>query len=859
VRLLLYLYPAGFRAEYGDEMLAIFEQRKRQRGAIGIFFLWIETLFEVLWNSALVNADILRQDLRYGLCTLSRSPGFALAAITVSALGIGATTAAFTMVDHVLIRPLDFKQPEKLVKLYEDHSFASGSIGRNWNVSPANFRDWKRMATSFESMGAYRNQTVNLVGIGEPEQLDGASFTADMLPTLGVNPVIGRIFTPDDDREDSPGTVLLSYGLWQRAFGGDASVLGRKVLLDQVPYTVIGVMPKQFIFPDRGAQFWTAMRFAPQDYSDRANLYLYGIARLRPGFSLEQAQAEMQTVAGQMERSYPKDLAHVGTTVLQLRSDLGQQSRMMLWVLLAAAACVLLISSMNLAGLMMARAMRRKRELAVRTAIGGGRERLVRQMLTESVLLAVTGGALGIVIAFSALPLLVRLVPVSLPVAEVPSVDWRVLLFTLTLTLGTGLLFGLAPALRVSRNVAGLRDTSRAGGGRTERLRSLLVVAEVTGCVVLLICCGLLLRALARIQGIDPGFRAENVITMRTPLPMPKYEQLPFEKQFYDKILAGAKSLPGVTSAAYISFLPMVMRGGIWPVEVEGHPLPVPERQTASLRFITPGLFESLGIPLKVGRDVTATDNAKALPVAVVSEAFVRRYWPNENPLGRRFDFANGPRTIVGVVGDIKVRGLERTSEPQVYLPYEQLTAVSSWYAPKDLVVRATGNVEALAPALRRIVREADSELPVSDVRLLTEIVEAETGPRRVQLFALGSFALIAFILASVGIHGLLAFAVASRTQEIGVRMALGATAGTILKMIVGGGAVLAGIGVALGIVLGYGAGRGLEALLAGVRPTDITTFAGAVALCLVMTLAGCILPARRAVKIDPATAVRSD
>ena len=432
--------------------------------------------------------------------------------------------------------------------------------------------------------------------------------------------------------------------------------------------------------------------------------------------------------------------------------------------------------------------------------------------------------------------------------------------FALLVTLGTGLGFGIAPALRVSRDMGALRETSRAGGGRRERLRAALVVAEVTGCVALLACSGLLMKALLRIQQVGPGFRAANVLTLRTPLPMPKYEKPVAQIAFLDAVLSETRQLPGVTAAAYISFVPMVMRGGIWPVEVEGHPLPIAERhRLPACDYVTPGLFTALGVPLLSGRDVSEADTAETQPVAVVSKSLVRRYWPNEDPLGRRINFGNAQRIIVGVVGDVRVRGLERPSEPQVYLAYRQFPHdVSVWYVPKDLVIRASGSAEAIAPAVRQIIRKADPEMPVSDVRLLEDILTAETASRKVQLSAVGSFALIAFLLAAIGIHGLLSFSVNSRTQEIGVRMALGASTGQILRMILRDGAVLAGIGIVFGVALGYTSGRGLRALLAGVRPEDPPSFLSAIALCLVMTLAGSLLPAWRAVRIDPTTAIRT-
>ena len=416
MRFLLYLYPAGFRAEYGDEMRAIFDQRRRNCGPLGLVFLWIETLLDTLSNAALVHADILGQDLRYALRTLKRSPGFAVTTIIVAALGIGATTAAFTMVDHVMIHALFYPDSDSLVKMYEDQMPSGGSQN---DLSPANYRDWKRQSKSFESMAAYRTVSLNLVGLGEPQRLDGASVTSEMLSVLRVQPLLGRSFLAEDDQAAAGdgGPLILSYGLWQREFGGDPGVLGRKVLMDEIPYTVVGVMPKNFYFPNRDAQFWTVQRFAPGDFEDRTDTYIYAIARLKTRVPLAQARAEVRGIAAQLQRSYPKELAHVSANVLLLKEDIGSQPRLMLWVLLAAAVCVLLIACTNLAGLMLARALKRARELAVRTAMGAGRERLVRQMLTESLILALAGGLAGIALAIGSLPLLARLVPVHLPIS----------------------------------------------------------------------------------------------------------------------------------------------------------------------------------------------------------------------------------------------------------------------------------------------------------------------------------------------------------------------------------------------------------------------------------------------------------
>jgi putative ABC transport system permease protein len=859
-RALLYLYPYSWRAEYGGEMCSVFDARRREAGSFfGVLALWLQAVPDLLMNAIAVQCDVLSQDARYAARALRRSPGFTVTAVMIAATGIGATTAAFTMVDHVLIRPFPFVRQDRLVKLREDDL---AGLQRFWDVSPANYRDWKRLSTSFESMGAYRTISMNLSGAeAEPQHIDGASLTAELLPTLGVQPMLGRAFTQADDRDGAPGTLILSYGLWQQQFGGSSAVLGRTIYLDNAPYTVIGVMPKGFYFPSREARLWTPMQWAPGNFEDRTDTYIFPVGRLKPGVSFEQAQAEMRTIAARLARAYPKELAQVGIATLRLRDDVSERARIMLKVLLGAALCVLLIACTNLANLLLVRALVRRRELAVRAALGAGRERLVRQMLTESLMLALPGGALGLLMAHSALPLLVRLVPVSLPIAEIPALDSRVLIFALLVTFATGIGFGLIPALRTRLNTAiELHEGGRSGmGGRRERLRSALVITEVACSVVLLVGFGLLTRALWRIQAVDPGFRADHVLTLRTSLPMPRYEQPEAREPFYRHVLEETQRIPGVTAAAYTSFLPLIMGGGIWPVQIQGHPEDVAHRRTASLRFVTPGFFLTMGIPLLAGRDVRQTDTHRAPLVALISESFVHRYWPNENPLGRHIDIGNHERIVIGVVGDIRVRGLERTSEPQVYLAWQQTDDVSPWYAPKDLVVRTTGDPMALVPSLRRIIHEADPGQPVSDVRPLADIVEAETASRRVQLAVLGAFGAIALLLAAVGIHGLLAFAVSSRTQEIGVRMALGARQTDIVHMTLGNGLKLAAGGIFVGITLGYGAGQLLQSLLAGVRPWDPGTFGAAVALSMAMTVAGSLPPAIRAVRVDPTAAMRAE
>jgi predicted permease len=533
----------------------------------------------------------------------------------------------------------------------------------------------------------------------------------------------------------------------------------------------------------------------------------------------------------------------------------------MLMALAGAALCLLLIACTNIANLLLARALSRQKELAVRTAIGAGPERLLRQLMTESLVLAACGGAAAMLVAAAVGPLLVRLVPTDLPIAELPPLDGRMLALAATLTLATGIGFGLLPSLRVRRgaDLHAFRQGLRGGpGAGAERLRSTLVVAEIAACVLLLVVSGLLVRALWRVQQIDPGFQTAGVLTLRTWLPLPKYAATGARERFYDRVLDDVRALPGVAHAGYISFLPMTMRGGIWPVTIAGSAADGPQEHVASLRYVTPGALEALGIPVRRGRTVGASDTRSAPFVAVVSELFARQHWPGIDPIGRRFEIAFFPRTIVGVVADISVRGLERVSEPQVYLPSAQVPDGGvPFYTPKDLAVKASGTPTALVPAIRDIIARADPHQPVSDVQMLEEVVAADLAPRRVQIAALAAFAAVAFLLAGLGIHGLLAFTINARVREIGVRIALGARPASIVGLVMRRTAWWAAAGIAVGTVAALAAGRTLESLLAGVPPGDAPTLAGAVLLALGMALAGSLLPALRAIRVDPLVALR--
>ena len=853
-RALLRLYPAGFRAEYGEELLAAFMQRRREHpGLFGAIIALVDAVNDVIPNALAVHIDILKQDVRYTMRALRRAPGFAVTAVLVVALGVGANTAAFSLADFVLLRPLPYPEPDRLVKLWQ----STPGYGM-MELSPLNYRDWKAAASSFAGMGAYWEGAANLVGDGEPRRLQTARVTPDLMSLVGVGAFAGRIITSEDSL--AAPTVVISYELWQSRFARSPAILGRIVRLDGTPHTVIGVMPPDFHFPSRDIDLWTPLILGPTDFEDRNDNFLDGIARLAPGVTLEAAQADLDRVAARLEQQYPKENQNTGAYVHRVKDEMSDRSRLLVLGLCGAALCILLLACANLASLLLARGLSRGRELAVRTALGAGRERLVRQLITESVALAVIGGLLGIGLAAAGVPLLAQLVPATLPIGDHPTVNLRVLWFAAGVIAITGLAFGIAPAMRAGqgRTLDALRDGTRTGGGRRQHVRSALVLLEVTGSIVLLVSAGLLMRAIWKIHSVEPGFRIADVTALRTALPLPEYEAVADRERFYARVLGEVRALPGITSAAYGTGLPMDMRGGIWPVQIDGSEVLRDEANSVSLRYITPEFFATLGIPLRLGRDVSPGDGQDRPYVAVVSESFARRHWPGQDPIGRTFGIAFNPRTVVGVVGDVKVRGLERTSEPQVYLPSAQVADGSIiGYLPKELVVRSALPAEQWMPAVRRIIAAADPEQPISDVRPLSAIVAGDTAARRVQLRLLAMLAGIALVIAGVGIHGLLSFAVSQRTQELGIRRALGAQASSIVGMVLRDGLVLALVGTVIGIGIALAVGRMMSALLFGVSAADPITLAGAVTLCLLTAIVGCLRPAMRAARVDPMTALR--
>jgi putative ABC transport system permease protein len=855
-RFLLWLYPASFRREYGREMCAVFSARRRETHGIGVTGLWIGTVFEALGNAFLVHWDILRQDLRYTTRALARAPGFAITAVAVIALGIGANAAAFSVADYVFLSPLPFRDADRLVTIWERVP--------NYSMlqpTPPNYRDWARESKSFDAIGAYTLQSWSILGGAVPDQVGAAAVNGQLFDLLGVAPLLGRLPTAAEVAVGAP-LVVLSYGVWQDDFGGDPHVAGRSVTINGSPRSVSGVMPKSFVFPDRSVRLWAPMIVAEATDTDRTNSWFYVVARLKPGRTAVQAQRDMDRVSAGLARTYPQADASVAANVMSMRDTYAVSSpsrnRTLLVALCGAALCVLLVSCANLASLLLVRAMQRRREIAVRAALGAGRERLVRQLLTESLLLAMAGGALGIGLAFAAIPFLNRMIPDTLPLAQLPGVDLRVLGVAALLSVLTGIGFGVVPAVRTGRgsSLEGLRDDVRSGGGRRSRLRGVLVIVEVAASVVLLVSAGLLLQAMLRVRAVDPGFRPDQVLTVRTELPMYRYWQVDRRAQFYQRVLEQVRALPGVTAAGFTSFLPMKMGGGIWKASTPPDTL----THQASLRYITPGYFDAMRIRLVRGRGVSQADAHSAPATAVVSESFARQLWPGRDPIGQRFNIAFIDRTVVGVAREVRVRGPEREAEPQVYLPYQQVPdSFLTFYSPKDLAIRSTLPPAALAPAVRRIIHDVDPLQSVTDVESLSTIVASQTESRAVQVRVLVAFAAIAILLAGVGIHGLMAFAVSQRKREIGVRLALGASQRSIVTLVMGQAVVLTLAGLVPGVLLAYGSGRALQAVLAGVQPGNAATFVVALAVCASMTLIGSLVPVLRALRVEPNSVMRTE
>ncbi len=791
----------------------------------------------------------LWQDLRFGARMLIRKPGFTLVAVITLALGIGANTAIFTVVNAVLLRPLAYQEPERLV------SFRS-------NESVLDLVDIKAWNQSFAEIGGNVEQPLDYTGGGEPAQWRAGLVTGGFFRMLGAPPLVGRVITEEDDKRGGPFVAVLSYGLWQRQFGGDPGIIGKTVTLSGNNYSVIGVMPASFKTPRRETDVWAPVQVvSPLAAVYRGVHFLQTYARLKPGVTIAQAQSEMSAIDKRLAEAFPAENKRRQTTLIPLRERIVGQIRPALLVLFGAVGLVLLIACANFANLLMARAAAREQELVVRVALGAGRWRLARQLLTESVLIAALGGAVSVAFAIWGVDLLVALKPENLPLLETIRVDGRVLLFTLGVSVLTGVVFGLAPvwqAARVNVNDA-LKEGGRGSAGAARhRLRSALVVGEIALALLLLTGAGLLIKSFWQLRNVKPGFNPDNLLTMRIELPETRYREIPAQTQYRRALLGEVNSLPGA-QAALVSELPM---SGDWLTHdftVEGQQLSPGEEPEVQTRSVEGDYFRVMQIPLVAGRDFTPLDNENAPLVGIINQALAHRFFEGQNPIGKRVRWARDEQinwiTIIGVAGDVKHFGLDSAEEPALYTPYPQ--SGRPWKRWMSLAVRSQGDAAAITQEVKSRVWKIDARIPLTKTLTMAEVMSASVEARRFNMLLLGIFAAVAMLLAAVGIYGVMAYAVTQRTHEIGVRIALGAKPRDVIGMVVGRGMRLTLIGAAAGLALSFALTRLMSTLLFGVGATDPLTFALVSLLLAGVAMLACYIPARRAAKVDPIVALR--
>lgn len=802
----------------------------------------------------------LLADIRYTVRVLRHARGFTLAVVAILALGIGANSAVFSALDQTAIRPLPYPDSDRLAMLSED--FSAFGMPKN-RVSPATFFDWQRRTHAFAGLAALRLAAMNLAESGAPEQLLGAAVTANLLPLLGVQPMMGRVLSPD---EEPPGhrVVVLSERTWRR-LGADPAATGRAITLSGEPYTIVGVMPAGFHFPDARTDFWVPIGFQPAQRTARDSHYLRVVGRLRDGVSWPAARDDTREIARQLAGEFPRTNAGIGIVVTPLKEEVTADAGRALTILLGAAACVLLITCANVANLLIARASGRRREIAVRLAVGAARARIVRQLLTESCVLAAAGGAAGLLVARWAVAALGRFVPPALSATIDLHLDARAVAFTVAATMVTAVLFGAAPALQaVSRDVAdNLKPAGGAGDGRTgARLRQALVVGEIAIALVLLAAAALLIDSLARLRAVDGGFRADHLLTAEIMVPYPKYADAGRRRRFYGDVVARLRAVGGVERVGLTSDLPYTSRGNSMGLKIEGKTVAGEIGHDALFRLVSAEYLQTIGATLRAGRFLDDSDRAGAPPVVVVNETLARQYWPGESALGQRIDTGTGDgaplwMTIVGVVADIKERGLDFGEKPAVYVPFTQTTI--AFFQPSAVAVRTRVAPLELANSLRRAVWSIDAEQPVTAVRSMDDIVDAELDDRHQMLSLLGAFAFVALVLGAMGIYGMLAYLVADRRREIGLRIAIGATPQRVVRDILAQSARLTTVGIGVGLAAAAATTRWLGSLLFGVSPVDPMVLT-AVAIVLAGTsMLASFLPARRAAAVDPMLALRSD
>ena len=802
----------------------------------------------------------LRQDVAHSWRTLRRAPGFAVVALVTLALGIGANTAIFSVVNGLLLRELPFADADRLVRVWGAHLDTQRDRGQ---LSAADFIDLRTRQRSFSTLGAFAWGGGTYIGTGDPVRLSGLRVDANVFTALGVRPVLGRAFAVGEDSSGVAPTVLLAYGAWQRLFGGDSGIVGKSVNLSGRMRTVIGVLPPSFFFPTMGeAEFFTPLDLTPmlRDVNRARKFHNLGVlGRLRPGATLEQGRAELTAIMRQMEREYPASNTNKSVATVGMREAVVGDTRPALMVLLGASLLVLLIACANVAGMLLSRAVSRRQELAVRAALGAGRARLVRQLLTESLVLTLCGGLAGLAIAFWGTNALVAAAADMLPAASQVAVDGTVLATMFLVTIVCGTVFGLIPALAASRGMhAALKDATRgsSGGPARHRLRTALVTGQLALAVVLLVGAGLLVRSLARLQQTDLGYSLDSVLTFEVNLVGDRYNTAEGQDQFYDALYSRIAALPGVVAVGGSGNIPL--RGGSSAsLAIDGRPQPEGKLPEVGYQPVSDDLFKAMGIPLKQGRAFGPSDNDKGPGVVILSEGLARAFWPNGSPIGARIRLGPNPNVpwmeVVGVVGDVRM-GVSDDARPTVYVSARQ----DHWGGAAG-VVRTSGDPMGLLPAVRREMKAIDPTLPVSAASSMKQVQSDRLTDRRLPMQLMGVFALLALALSAVGVYGVMAYSVAARTREIGVRVALGAQPRNVFGMVVRQGLGAAAIGLTLGLAGAVALGGVLRKLLYGVTPTDPATFIGVTVVLLAVAVAACLVPARRALRVDPLDALRSE
>ena len=870
-RLLLWLYPRDFRASYGRAMLDFHRDRIRAARAAGesLALLWLLTLADTLrsaaseWLRPFTSGDsmldTIAQDVKYAVRGFVRRPAFTAIVLATIALGIGANAAIFSVVNGILIRPLPYPHAERV--------FLFGHEPPHWLTSQPDFIDYHAGMPSLDGLAAYIRGDATLSGGAEPERIRLASGSDDFFPLLGVKPIVGRVFSTDEFAVQRPTVAIISYGLFQRRFGGSKSALGTTVSINGVPRTIVGVMPPHFDFPEARTDLWMPLpRFNPDSLGDRTNHYLFMVGRVKPTATIGRARVEAATIAHRIMQQYADRFDPKYPLIPRIRSvadELVGSTQPYLLALLGAAGFVLLIACSNVANLLLVRGEARQKEMALRSALGASGSRLAGQMLVESALLAIVGGALGLAFAWMGTRLLLGAAPSSIPRLDAIGIDWRVLLFTAGVVVATGLMIGLVPAWRIARGASAeaLKESGRVVSthGATRRVRRSLVVAEVALAVTTLSGAGMLLRSLWHLQGENLGFDPRGVLTAKVALLQREYDDRR-TAVFYSQLESRLSALPGVRAAGASGWLPVVDAGGLWGFRPENGNYPEGRWPSAVPQQATPGYFAAAGLPLIAGRVFTNADVDGAPLVAVVSKAFADLAWPGQNAIGRRFGLATDMpfMTVVGIVGDIRARGFGDTPEPTMFFPFAQ-SAKSAYYMPRNmaLLVRTSGDPALLAAAVRREIHALDPTVPVAEVRTLEEVAGTSVSSRRFNTSLLAGFAALALLLAGIGTYGVISYGVTQRTFEIGVRIALGADTRSVLGLIMAEGMLLAGTGLLLGLGASIAVDRFLRAMLVGVAALDPPSMIATAAALIAVAGVASGLPARRALRVNPINALR--